>query len=129
MNVDFYKIFCLESKKQYLCGIKHKYYIPVKTITAYIIALLLCLGTGAGISYGGAVDAETAVETTVKVDAGNIIVDNPTEQPVEVLVYSITGSQVRSAKVAAGDRLYIDVPSGIYIVKAGTSTKRVAVKH
>lgn len=101
----------------------------MKTITAYIIVLLLCLGAGAGISYGGAVDAETAVETTVKVDAGNIIVDNPTEQPVEVLVYSITGSLVRNTKAPAGERLYIDVPSGIYIVKAGTSTKRIAVRH
>ena len=101
----------------------------MKTITAFIIVLLLCLGTGAGISYGGPVDAEAAVETTVKVDAGNIIVDNATQQPVEVQVYSITGSLVRSIKAPAGERLYIEVPSGIYIVKAGTSTKRVAVRH
>ena len=101
----------------------------MKTITAFIIVLLLCLGTGAGISYGGPVDAGAAVETTVKVDAGNIIVDNATEQPVEVQVYSITGSLVRSIKAPAGERLYIEVPSGIYIVKAGTSTKRVAVRH
>lgn len=101
----------------------------MKTLTAYIIFLVLCLGVATGTGFCGSVEAATAVETVVKVDAGNIIVDNPTEQPVDVQVYSITGTLVRSAKAPAGDRLYLDVPSGIYIVKAGTTTKRVAVRH
>lgn len=101
----------------------------MKTITAYIISLLLCLSVGAGIGYCGPVEAETAQETSVKADAGNIVVDNPTDRSVDVLVYTITGSLLRNTQAPAGDRLYLDVPSGIYIVKAGNTTKRVAVKH
>lgn len=101
----------------------------MKTLTAYIISLVLCLGAATGIGICGSVEAETAVETVVKVDAGNIIVDNAAEHAVEVQVYSITGTLVRNVKAPTGERLYIDVPSGIYIVKAGATTKRVAVRH
>lgn len=101
----------------------------MKTLTAYIISLLLCLGIGSATAYCGGTDGEVTTEVAVKVSGGNVIVDNPTQQPVEVLVYSITGSLMRIAKAPAGDALYLDLPSGIYIVKAGTNTKRVSVRQ
>lgn len=43
-------------------------------------------------------------------------------------IYSITGQQVRSLKVAAGAKVTIDLPKGFYIVKSGGRSQKVVVR-
>lgn len=67
-------------------------------------------------------------EVSVKAVAGGIEVGNSSFEAVEVEVYSITGTVIRRFRADAGESVRTDLNSGIYIVRAGSTTARVLVR-
>ena len=103
----------------------------MKRIRTYIFAMLLCLSGGATFAAQSA--AENAIEQTehninITARAGGVEIDNNSDTPVEVAVFAITGTLVKQLSADSGERVCIELPSGYYIVKAGNTSKRIAVK-
>ncbi len=103
----------------------------MKKISAYILSLALGLAVGAGVAFGGSVPAEPMrVESTVsvKVQGGTVTVDNPTDESVDVAVFAITGTVVRHVTVEPGCNAEIELSAGIYVVRAGKHSQKVAIR-
>lgn len=65
---------------------------------------------------------------TIKVLRGAIEVYQPADGTLEVTVYALTGRIVANGDVPPGESVVIELPPGYYIVKAGHTSQRVAVK-
>lgn len=103
----------------------------VKTIRIYILSLLLCLCGGVvAVAQSAAENATVQVEQHASIKAlnGAVEIDNATGKAVDVAVFAITGSLVKQVTIDSGESLRIELPSGYYIVKAGDTLKRVAVR-
>lgn len=115
----------------YLCIDKNiNTHRQVKKIYAYILSMMLCLAAGTASAYSGAAinGASELVEPTVKVVINGLVVDNPTDNAIEVAVFSITGTMVRHTDVAPGDCLDIELSPGLYIVKAGDHSQKIIIR-
>lgn len=93
--------------------------------------MLLSLSGGAAFAAQSA--AENAIEQTehninITAKEGGVEIDNNSDTPVEVAVFAITGTLVKQLTADSGERVRIELPSGYYIVKAGNTSKRIAVK-
>ena len=101
----------------------------------YIRILLMALSLGS-ISFASSLHAMPSTEVSlpseeqpeIAVRASEVGVENPTSAPIEIAVFSITGTMVKSTTLDSGDSCSIELPSGYYIIKAGNLTRRVAVK-
>ena len=103
----------------------------MKKISAYILSLALLLAVGAGTAVGGSVPAEPLpVESaaSVKVEGTTVVVDNLGDESIEVAVFAITGTMVRHISVAPGSSAEIELKAGIYVVRAGKHSQKVAVR-
>lgn len=103
----------------------------MKKISAYILSLVLSLAVGAGTAFGGSVPAEPLpVESSasVKVQGTTVTVDNPTDESVDVAVFAITGTMVRHITVEPGCNAEIELSAGIYVVRAGKHSQKVAIR-
>lgn len=103
----------------------------MKTIRIYILSLLLCLGGGEVVVAQTAAETATAQieqHATIKARNGAVEIDNATDKAVDVTVFAITGALVKQQTISSGENLRIELPSGYYIVKAGDTSKRIAVK-
>ncbi len=76
-------------------------------------------------TYAGTETAEIANGTAVRVEGGRIIVESSDGATMPVEVYNTAGQKVRSLN--AGGAAEIALPSGLYIVRAGTSVVKVAI--
>lgn len=95
------------------------------------MSLLLCLcGGGMAVAQSAAENATMQVEQHASIKAlnGAVEIDNATDKAIDVAVFAITGSLVKQTTIASGESLRIELPSGYYIVKAGDTSKRVAVR-
>ena len=103
----------------------------MKRILIYMTALMICLAGNAFAGERPHVDkpiSETVHLTTVRTVNGAVVVENASGHDVEVMVFAITGSLVKKEFLVHGETLTIELPAGYYIVKAGDTSKRVAVK-
>lgn len=104
----------------------------MKSIRIYLAALLLCLAGGvychADATENMPVQELAQQQASIEIQSGSVKVINSSDAPVDVAVFAITGTVVKQACVDAGDELTIELPAGYYIVKAGSSARRVAVK-
>ncbi|GEM_PF-3055857 len=103
----------------------------MKKISAYILSLALSLAIGTGIALGGSVPAEPLpVESSasVKVQGTIVTVNNPTDESVDVAVFAITGTMVRHITVEPGSSAEIELSAGIYVVRTGKHSQKVAIR-
>ncbi|MDE5629341.1 MAG: hypothetical protein K2I69_07250 [Muribaculaceae bacterium] len=103
-------------------------------LSKYILPFAFALFIGGTPLYAadnGAENISTEVSrdnAKVRVVSGGVSIENPGETRLEVTVYAITGAVVKHMFVDAGETMYIELPSGCYIVKPGRLATRVAVK-
>lgn len=76
-------------------------------------------------TYAGTETTEIASGTAVRVEGGRIIVESADGATMPIEVYNTAGQKVRSLN--AGGTAEIALPSGLYIVRAGTSVVKVAI--
>lgn len=74
-------------------------------------------------------DEQTSAEKVhIKVTSGAVVVENATNQNIDVEVYSITGTRIKTIFVPQSESISLDLTSGVYIVRAGAKTQRVLVR-
>ncbi len=71
---------------------------------------------------------DESLKPVVSLADGVLEVENPSLEDCPVTVVAITGRIVRQTSVAPGDKLKIELPAGIYVVKAGNTASRIAVR-
>lgn len=98
-----------------------------------VLALSLSLGVADGFAFSQATSDDTVanaleLQPSVKVLSAGVEIDNPTDEPVDVAVYAITGASVKATRLEPSAKERIDLPAGCYIVKVGKLSKRIAVR-
>ena len=83
-------------------------------------------GSTKGLGYG-IVMAFAAHGAKVVITSRNGYIYVNTTRPVEIKVFSILGQLIRQEKISAGTFRFRLESKGIYIVKAGTVTRRVTI--
>lgn len=104
----------------------------MKALRTLLIASLLLVTGGGAIAFAASEDArqvgqELVQQTTIRVRSGCVEIENNGGAEIQVVVYGITGSVVKSQSVQPGVTV-IDLSAGCYIVKAGNITRKVAVR-
>lgn len=106
----------------------------MKTLRTVIAALLLgtaCLSAYADNAAAQGIEASVPAvseNVRVKVRAGNVDIENVSDESIDYAVYAITGVLVEQGSISPSETVSIELPSGYFIVKAGKHSRRVAVK-
>lgn len=93
-----------------------------------ILALVATTPVFAGVADPIADEQMQAEKVHIKVALGAVVVENTTNQNIDVEVYSITGARVKIISVPQSESMSLDLIPGVYIVRAGGTTQRVLVR-
>lgn len=93
-----------------------------------ILALVAITPVFAGVADPIADEQMQAEKVHIKVALGAVVVENTTNQNIDVEVYSITGARVKIISVPQSESMSLDLIPGVYIVRAGGTTQRVLVR-